>query len=88
MSPPRDRPTRDPALPGDPSSAVSVVPVDLATVLEALRVSLAQAIRHPVLVGVPDGRQPGNSLAVLLLGVPVFERHRSLVDLRVQPVPA
>ena len=32
---------------------------DLAGVLEALRVSLMQAIRHPVIVGVPDGPQSG-----------------------------
>jgi hypothetical protein len=59
MNPTRDPSQPDPALPGDPRSAVSVAPVDLAGVLEALRVSLAQAVRHPVVVGVPDGRQSG-----------------------------
>ena len=59
MNPTRDPSQPDPALPGEPMSAVSVAPVDLAAVLEALRVSLVQAIRYPVIVGVPDGRQPG-----------------------------
>src|SRR5215813_14858711 len=59
MNPTRDPSQPDPALPGEPMSAVSVAPVDLAAVLEALRVSLAQAVRHPVVVGVPDGRQSG-----------------------------